>query len=185
MMWSIIFRMKESTLADKVRRNIVSASHCALVIALGRLDVNPYLTLMNSWSYFIWDTMYVLTRRPIDWTMLVHHILSLCLFTTRSTLKHKVETLTLMETGNIFNYIVYDLIKHKKDTFGIRSIQFLWFGYYRLVKIPIFISTNFEQFNLRLYEQCILYMIIAMGYIWTIVMAKQLSTLARSNVHAK
>ena len=63
---------------------------------------------MNSWSYFIWDTMYVLTRRPIDWTMLVHHTLSLCLFTTRSTLKHKVETLTLMETGNIFNYIVFE-----------------------------------------------------------------------------
>ena len=184
-MWPIIFRMRESTLTGKVRRNIVSASHCALAIALGRLDVNPYLTFMNSWSYFIWDTMYVLTRRPIDWTMLVHHTLSLCLFTTRSTLKHKVETLTLMETGNIFNYIVYALIKHKKDTFGIRSIQFLWFGYYRLVKFPIFVSTNFEQFNLRLYEQCIVYMIIAMGYIWTIVMAKQLSTLARSNVHVK
>lgn len=177
-MWSIIYNLKKSEIEHKVRRNNVSAIHCATTIALYRFGVSPYLTLFNSMSYFIWDSMY--SVRNLEWTMVVHHVLALVLCMARCEVKSKIETLALMETSNIFNYIVYDLIKSKKDSVAMRLVQAFWFGYYRLVKIPMFFSQNSHTCDLRLHEEYITYLLNLMGYVWTFMMFVSLNAKAKS-----
>ena len=177
-MWPIVYQFKKNTLDHKIRRNFVSFSHCLISLFLSYTNVNIHFILINSASYFIWDMWYIIIQsQRIEWFNLLHHLMAiipLCSY-RNSIFKHKL--LTMMETSNIPNYIVYDLIQSNDDTKTIKLVQFLWFGYFRTIKIPEFIYKNWNNYDMNMIEISVMIIMLIMGYIWTFWMGKKLTSM--------
>lgn len=176
--WPLIYTYNIQGLHHKVRRNFVSFCHCINTLSLTYSNVNPYFILMTSASYFIWDIWYIWTHsRPVEWFNLFHHSLALISLPIQRLISLKHYLLTLMELSNIPNYIVYDLIKSNKDSKTMRVVQIIWFGYFRTVKIPLFVYQNWYNYDTNDIEKIIMISMVIMGYIWTFVMGKKLSSM--------
>jgi hypothetical protein len=176
--WPLIYTCNIQGLHHKVRRNFVSFCHCVNTLFLSYSNVNPYFILMTSASYFIWDIWYIWTQsRPVEWFNLLHHGLAVISLPIPRLVSLKHHLLTMMELSNVPTYIVYDLIKSNKDSKTMRIVQFLWFGYFRTVKIPQFVYQNWYNYDANIIERITIISMVVMGYIWTFVMAKKLNSM--------
>ena len=131
MYWPIIDVVAGLFYSDtKITRNIVSCSHavssCILYV------VNPTRMMLNSLTYFAWDTVYIIEQQKMDWLLLCHHLVTNYLLLVEAPKYIKEHVLFVLELSNLPTYIVYHMIKLKKDVSLARMVQFMWSCYFRV-----------------------------------------------------
>ena len=177
-MWPIIYKIKDTQLEPKVRRNCVCFCHCLSTLILTQLNINTRIILLNSASYFIWDMWYIASQRTISEVFtLVHHVIATVSICTPRNMLIKHKLLNMMELSNVPTYIVYDLIKSNNDSKTMRLVQLIWFGYFRTVKIPLFIYHICNNYNINTSERIQLFLMTLLGYIWTGFMGVKLTSM--------
>ena len=201
--WPIIFfiNILYFTIPVKISLNALSFYHCLVTTILSKLYLHnlesTYLhnTLVTfSSSYFIWDSMQIIIRKrwKEEWAYLYHHFVILFML---YQLNNKVDTylltniLFLGELSNVFNYIVYYMIKtkdSKKNILIISTIQMIWFIYFRVYKFTEYIIMNLSQFQKNNYLLvAFLLTIYIMGFMWGIGQMKNLFTKTKEYIRIK
>ena len=168
----------------KINLNYLSFTHSITCTTLSYTILNYNNSLFinellyyNSTSYFIWDILQIIIRkRWNDIAYIYHHlILIFALYQYNNNINKEIilSLLYVGELSNIFNYIVYDLIKkdYNDDTIYIfRIIQLLWFIYYRVYILTNIILEYYYNYVYKgLFNEWLGYLLLTiyfMGYIW-------------------
>lgn len=182
--WPMIYRFSghPARFDHKVQRNFVSFCHCISTVFLFRDHTFIYA---NTLSYFLWDTYLSFSYASLsELAYIVHHLLAMILMSPVGGLPTEVKarTIVLFEMSNIPNYIMYDLLKSNpsKDYISMRIFQLLWYGYFRLMKIPLYLYDNNEHYNnLTIYQRVSLTTVLFMGYVWTFFMLRGIARVPR------
>ena len=145
----------------KINKNNISFIHCLIcsLLAYNNCTTPNYIYLYYfSSSYFIWDMAYILYNKQLSNSLYIyHHLVSLwALYALIQGNNSKLinYVFLLSETSNIFNFLVYHLIKIKsrKSIINVFSIiQLLWFFYFRLIHISSLVYDNFFLVEDRLF----------------------------------
>ena len=110
--------IKKIYLQNKINKNIVSFIHCLGCIILAYInlvDTNNKIIYYWSTSYFLWDTIKLLYNREFSSGLyMYHHVL--CIWALNELYYNRaVNIISYLfyfgEISNIFNFIVYHLIK--------------------------------------------------------------------------
>jgi len=158
--WIILFFFNSLKLKidTNINRNYISFAHSVSVSIISYLNIYysiNYLLHYISWTYFIWDTLYILynnikNRNTKEFIYIYHHVV--CLFALNeidNVNSYEINQIFFYgELSNFFNYIVYHLIKtmsSEKNIIIFRIIQLLYFSYFR---IYILTQLNFTYYPL-------------------------------------
>lgn len=164
---------------ENINRNILSGIHSILCSGLAFMAINLsqqhnlYIILYYiSKTYFEWDILYILFKKKWSEVAYIYHH-SVCLFALNE-LYYNINISELLyiflygEISNIFNYIVYHLIKinaSDKNIDFFKFLQIIWFSYFRVYHLSIIVYNSFYLINNR-YVACNLLVIYLMGLFW-------------------
>ena len=115
---------------SKITRNIVSCSHAVSSCIL--YAVNQDRMRLNSLTYFVWDTVYILEQQKTDWLLLWHHLVTNYLLVIEAPKYVKEHVLFVLELSNLPTYVVYHMLKLERDVRLARIFQFVWMFYFRV-----------------------------------------------------
>ena len=115
---------------SKITRNIVSCSHAVSSCIL--YAVNQDQMRLNSLTYFVWDTVYILEQQKTDWLLLWHHLVTNYLLVIEAPKYVKEHVLFVLELSNLPTYLVYHMLKLERDVRLARIFQFVWMFYFRV-----------------------------------------------------
>ena len=160
MYWPIIDLIAGLFYSDiKIIRNIVSCSHAVSSCIL--YAVNKDRMMINSLTYFVWDTLYILEQKNVDWMLLWHHLISNYLLLVRAPNNYiKERILFTLELSNLPTYVVYHMLKLEKDVRLVRVFQFIWSCYFR-----VYIMTNIIINNILDHDSDITILLVCLIYI--------------------
>ena len=180
-LWPCLFILLQETTqcSQKIIRNYLSFGHSisASILSYGSIlfgypEIIQQLVVNLSISYFVWDTLYIMIKR--DWSELpyiYHHvIITWMLLNVNLQINSDLFTYVLFlgEFSNIFNYIVYHMIKQQYDNWYlilVKIIQVLWFSYFRMYRLTSVFYYDFHKLSgyLLPYNLVVIYV---MGVIW-------------------
>ena len=170
-MWQLIYEKSPWANSPKLSRNLVSATHSFLSIALltARHPIKYEIIVLNSVSYFIWDIIYMFRIR-LEPLYVYHHLV--CIWMLLSDLERQLICKSFLygEVSNIFNYIVYHLLQTKKKCKNLRIIQSIWFTYFRIFKLTQLLLKYFHH-SILFYNMITVYI---MGVYWSGLQVKKL-----------
>lgn len=182
-MWQFIHTQSKTFVSEKRARNINSFLHSISISLL--LGYNSTFTvsiaLPLSISYFIIDTLYIISNSLKNESLFIYHHL-VCLYMYYNIYQDKYSSILLDmiyigELSNFFNYIIYDFIQQKKEkTFIyriVRYIQWIWFSYFRLIHMTFLAYTYY----FKIYDSILrfnLLLIYYMGIVWSFKQYKQI-----------
>ena len=136
---------------NKITRNFISATNAGGIIVCSGLffytkNITFYnLSLIIPYTYYIWDTMYILIlNKKNEYGYLYHHFVALLLLyqlETKTSFGSWLYTgLVIAEISNITTYIVYHLKKildntnknHQRKLLFWQKSQLIWYGIFRI-----------------------------------------------------
>ena len=181
-MWAFFYLLlqENSFQSDTILRNYLSFSHSAISSLLTYLSLSmsqpiwiQQLIIAVSGSYFVWDTFYICLKQQWkkECLYLYHHaVCLLLLWNLWIGINPYWLTYTVMigEISNLWNYIVYHMIKMKSSLqliLPMKIIQVGWFSYFRMVCLSSALLTNFHELQgvLLPYNLLVIY---GMGLLW-------------------
>ena len=170
-MWQLIYENSPWPEKPKLSRNLVSAVHSALTVALltTRHPIKYEIIVLNSVSYFIWDLIYMFRYR-MEPLYVYHHLVTIWMLLSDLEKSLICDIIFYAELSNSFNYVVYHLMQNKIECKKFRIVQSLWFSYFRLYKITYILNTIFEH-TFFMYNCFVLYL---MGVYWSCLQVKKL-----------
>ena len=132
-MWQLIYDNSPWPDKPKLSRNLVSATHSFLTVALltARYGIKYELVVLNSASYFIWDLIYMFRRR-LEPLYVYHHLMVIWFLLSDVEHLKIIDVVYYGELSNIFNYIVYHCIQQNIPNYYLRVVQAFWFSYFRI-----------------------------------------------------
>jgi len=177
-------------LDNKISRNFISLLHSISCFTFNYNLINyskndkliENMMIVNTYSYFICDIVYIILNR--NWTdklYIYHHMICIYMLHVLMNGDNIYEIYYLLyigELSNLFNYIVYYMIKKQYSslyTNSTRVVQVCWFSYFRIYILTNTLFTYYNKFNniVLLYNLIILY---GMGLIWGYKQFYNLST---------
>ena len=169
-MWQLIYENSPWPEKPKLSRNLVSAVHSFLSIALltTRRPIKYEIIVLNSVSYFIWDLIYMFRYR-MEPVYVYHHLITIWMFLSDLEKNLICDAFFYAELSNIFLYPVYHLMQNKIECKKLRIVQTMWFSYFRVYKISQFIK-HF-QYSFLFYNLMTLYIF---GIYWSCLQIKKL-----------
>ena len=161
----------------KINKNIVCFTHSTLCTAFAyynTLQDSPNYNLLYffSFSYFVWDIIYILYNKDCkDLIFIYHHII--CLIALNSLIKNNNSEIInkiffLGEASNFFNYITYHCIKFnyfKNNLIILKIVQFIWFFYFRMIMISLYIYHDFHKLDNKKFGYLLLTVHI-LSFLW-------------------
>ena len=149
LLWPMAFYYnKKNQIEDKINNNYLSFFHCisttclSNVLILYNYDFNFLQNLIYyfSFSYFTNDTIKIIYdgRMKKDWAFIYHHLTCMYMLYNFSYSINITEITNLLfvgELSNVYNYIVYHMIKNNyshKKVIGVKILQIIWFFYLRV-----------------------------------------------------
>ena len=156
----------------KIIRNIVSFSHAVSSCIL--YTVNRDLMMINSLAYFAWDTLYILEQKNMDWMLFWHHIISNYLLLVQAPNYIKERILFTLELSNLPTYVVYHMLKLKKDVRLVRMFQFIWSCYFRIYIMTSIIINNILHHHDPDFTILLVCLIYVIGINFNICILKQI-----------
>jgi len=170
-MWQLIYENSPWPEKPKLSRNLVSATHSFLAVALltARRGIKYELVVLNSVSYFIWDLIYMYKNR-IEPLYVYHHII--IIFELLSNLERELITDSFYygEVSNFPMYFVYHFIQTNKSCKPLKIFQAIWYPYFRIYKLFPYIIKYF-QYNFIFFNLISIYF---MGVYWSFNQVKKL-----------
>ena len=170
-MWQLIYDNSPWPEKPKLSRNLVSATHSFLAVALltARYGIKYELVVLNSASYFIWDLIYMFKNR-IEPFYVFHHIASI--FGLLSNLQRNLITAAFYygELSNFPMYFVYHFIQTKTPCKPLKIFQAIWYPYFRVYKLFPYLI-NYFQYNFIFLNLMIIYFA---GIYWSFNQIKKL-----------
>ena len=174
--WNALYLWNKKYIKNtKINKNSISFIHClgcSLLAYINYIYPNYVYLYYFCSSYFIWDMLYILYNKQWSNSLYIyHHLVSIwALYELIHENNSKLINLVFLlgEVSNIFNFIVYHLIKIKsrKSIINLFSIiQILWFSYFRLIYISWVIYNNFFLVKNRLFAYTLITIHILSG-IW-------------------
>ena len=146
-----------NTHSTKVSRNIVSFSHSTICTLLAYLtlqtSLNPIVLYYFSLSYFLWDTCLIVYNQLTDEIPYIYHhaVCLMALYNLNNGVNvNEITTIFYYgEMSNVFNYIVYHLLKQKSTNnsllLSVKTMQVGWFSYFR---VYVFTQLLYAYFSL-------------------------------------
>ena len=188
-LWIILYFFNSLILKidTNINRNYLSFAHSFSVSIISYFNIYysiNFLLHYISWTYFIWDTIYILYnnikyRNTKEFLYIYHHVI--CLFALNqidnNINSNEINQIFFYgEVSNFFNYIVYHLIKTKRTENKIiifKIIQLLHFCYFRIYIFTCLMFSIFPLFQNKFlkYNIFILYLL---GIFWGIKQFKNL-----------
>lgn len=171
------YKKSFNTHPTKVSRNIVSFTHsvtCSLISYLTlQTNLNPMVLYYFSLSYFLWDNCLILYNKLNEIPYIYHHIVCLTALMNLYYGINEQEITTIFyygEISNIFNYIVYHLMKlnttnKSKFLLFVKTIQVGWFSYFRVYVFSQMLYNYFYLLESK-YLAYNLGIIYLMGLMW-------------------
>jgi hypothetical protein len=172
-MWQLIYDNSPWPEKPKLSRNLVSAVHSFLAVALltTRKEMKYEIIVLNSISYFIWDLIYMMKYRKEPF-YIYHHILVICVLLSNFD-QHLIRVgFYYGELSNFPMYIVYHCLHSNLECYPLKVIQAIWYPYFRVFKFSKLLLKYFE-YNLIYYNLVILYVC---GFLFSIFQIKKLIT---------
>lgn len=170
-MWQLIYENSPWPDKPKLSRNLVSAVHSFLTVALltTKHFIKYEIIVINSVSYFIWDLIYMFKTR-IEPMFVYHHLVAISLLLSNLDKYLIRDVFFYGELSNVFNYIVYHFLQTDVECWKLRIVQSLWFSYFRMYKFTLILLDNI-QYNIIAYNGFVLYL---MGMYWSCMQVKKL-----------
>lgn len=172
-MWQLIYDNSPWSDKPKISRNLVSATHSFLAVAL--LTAGHYvkyeLTVLNSVSFFVWDLIYMY-KNKIELFYVYHHTVIICLLLSNIERELITGSFYYGELSNFPLYLVYHCIQAKKPCKKLKILQAIWYPYFRIYKLFPYIAVIIFQYTIISSFLCSIYLA---GVYWSIKQIKCLT----------
>ena len=170
-MWQLIYENSPWPEKPKLSRNLVSATHSFLSVALltARRGIKYELVVLNSVSYFIWDLIYMYKNR-IEPFYVYHHIIIILGLLSNLERELITDSFYYGELSNFPMYFVYHFIQTKKSCKSLKIFQAIWYPYFRIFKLFPYL-VNYFQCNFIFFNLTSIYFI---GVYWSFNQVKKL-----------
>lgn len=170
-MWQLIYDNSPWPEKPKLSRNLVSAIHSYLTIALIHFSkhIKYEIVLLNSVSYFIWDLIYMFKVR-LQPSFVYHHVVIIWMLLSDLDRELICKLMYYGEVSNILNYVMYHCLQIGMNIMELQIVQTIWFGYFRIYK---FTQMFFQliQNNFLFYNLTVLYFL---GIYWNFLQVKKI-----------
>lgn len=169
-MWQLIYDNSPWPDKPKLSRNLVSAIHSFLMVALltTRHDIKYELVVLNSASYFIWDLIYMFRNR-IEPVFIFHHVLAIWVLLSDLDKALVCKIFYYGELSNFPMYLVYHCLHNNIECFPLKVFQAFWYPYFRVYKFTQLLLAHFQH-GFLFYNLINIYML---GVYWSGVQFKK------------
>ena len=149
---------------NKITRNFISATNAGGIIVCSGLffytkNITFYnLSLIIPYTYYIWDTMYILIlNKKNEYGYVYHHFVALLLLYQLETKTNfgslLYNGLVIAEVSNIPTYIVYHLKKilantnknHQRKLLFWQKCQLIWYSFFRIPVFGVFLYNGYGK----------------------------------------
>ena len=169
-MWQLIYENSPWPEKPKLSRNLVSAVHSFLSVALltTRHPIRYEIIVLNSVSYFIWDLIYMFRYR-MEPMFVYHHLVTIWMFLSDLEKSLICEAFFYAELSNMFTYPIYHLMQNKIECKKLKFFQSIWFSYFRIYKFSQFFK--YFEYSFLFYNLFVMYIF---GIYWSCLQVKKL-----------
>ena len=170
---------------DKIHNNIISATHSILSVIsmsiyLYSQSINwLYISSVLSFSYFIWDTYYIIIQRSSDnYPYILHHVIALVMIQDQLLNYNRnfiIFLFCIAEFSNFPIYVIYHLKKigYTHNMVYLQLCQLIWFGFFRIIVFGCYIKDCISLID-NIIKLLSLLFIYILGVYWSVCQSKSL-----------